>query len=147
MAGPGRVQGPSLGHTEDMTRVCTQKSGPLRGQHSLVGARGTRATHSVAYGFRAKRACRAPKLTHYTDAETEAWSGPVAKGPEKQVDFPWTPIKSKACQNSSAMPYTVPATKMGSGEGAVRAGQALRGGSSQGAWEEDGKNEPRLFLW
>ena len=54
----------------------------------MVGARGTRATHSVAYGVRAKRACRAPKPTHYTDAETEAWSRPVAKGQKSKLISP-----------------------------------------------------------
>ena len=53
------------------------------------------------------------KPTHYTDRETEAQRGPVAKGPEKQVDFPWTPIKSKACRDSSMMTHAVLAAKKG----------------------------------
>ena len=89
MAGLSRGRGPSQGHTEDMTHGLETEIMPLvRAAHVGRCAPGTSTIHSMAYCVRARRACRAPKSTHYTDGETEAWSRPVAKGQKSKLISP-----------------------------------------------------------
>ena len=105
VAGLGRVQAPYLGRTEDMTHGLQTEIRPL----VMAAHTGRCQGHQVHPSHGVWCQSRGPaELQNLPIIQMRK----LRPGPEKQVDFPWTPSKSKACQDSSAMPYTVLAAKM-----------------------------------
>lgn len=95
------------GHSQGHTGVWRTEETEIRalGRAAHAGrCRGTRATHSVDVMAEPRWPAESHKPTHYTDRGTEACRGALAHGTGKQVDLPLTPLKSKVCQGSSAMP-------------------------------------------